>query len=310
MMREDFRKKRIGVLMGGLSVEREISLRTGGGVHGALERLGYDAVPVDWREGTDPSALLRAEKVEVVWNALHGTYGEDGCVQGLLESLHLPYTGSGVLASALAMEKVQSKRIFERAGIPTPAWSLLAPGSDPRPLAEKHGYPVVIKPSREGSTVGVSIVREVEGLEEAVRQAEGRHGSTMVETYIAGREVSVPVLDDRALGTVEIRPGKGFYDYEAKYLSGDTEYLVPAPFQAAVHERIMELAARSHGVLGCSEYSRVDLRVPEKGEPSVLEVNTLPGLTETSLFPKVARHAGIDYDTLVERILGSAGLRS
>lgn len=307
-MSYSMKTKKVGVLMGGASSEREISLRTGAGVHRALTEKGYSSVAIDWVMSKDLSSLLRESGVEVVWNALHGTFGEDGCVQGLLECLKIPYTGSGVLGSALAMDKVLSKRVFDGQGIPTPSWRVLDQGSDAAAIARSVGYPAVVKPSREGSTVGVTIVREEEELSAAVKEARGHHGVPLVERYIPGREISVAILDDAVLGSVEIRPKKGFYDYGAKYLTGDTEYLVPAPLPPDTGRAASDAALRAHQALGCSGHSRVDLRVEEKGKGWVLEVNTLPGLTETSLLPKIARHAGIDYATLVERILSGARL--
>ena len=309
-MSNQFKSKKIGVLMGGDSTEREISLRTGAGVHRALLEKGYDAVAIDWTPRSDLPALLRRDGVEVVWNALHGTYGEDGCVQGLLECARIPYTGSGVLGSALAMDKVLSKTVFEKEGIPTPPWKVAGRDGDPSSIARWSGYPVVVKPSREGSTVGVTIVRDEKDLAAAVGEAHGHHGVVMIERYIPGREASVAILDDAVLGTVEIRPKSGFYDYRAKYLTGDTEYLVPAPFPAEVERAACEASLKAHLSLGCAGHSRVDLRVQESGEVWVLEVNTLPGFTETSLVPKIGRHAGMDYGTVVERILFSAALRA
>jgi D-alanine-D-alanine ligase len=296
--------------MGGISAEREISLKTGAGVHQALKTRHYDAVSIDWAEGEDPSRLLREAAVDVVWLALHGTYGEDGSIQGLLETLRIPYTGSGVSASAAAMEKTLSKMIFERREIPTPAWDVAADSGSARVAADRFGYPVVIKPSREGSTVGVSIVKDNGGVEAAFTEASRCHGATMVEQYIHGHEVSVGILNDAALGTVEIRPLSGFYDYKAKYLSGDTEYLVPAPLGEDLESEMNRLGLLAHQSLGCSGHSRVDMRVSPDGAIHVLEVNTLPGMTEVSLLPKIAGHAGIDYETLVEQILESASLKA
>jgi D-alanine-D-alanine ligase len=290
--------RKIGVLMGGLSSEAEVSLNTGRGVLRALVERGHDAVGIEWREGVDLAAALRG--IDVVWNALHGTWGEDGCVQGLLECLRIPYTGSGVLASALAMDKVQSKRLFDAAGIPTPRWTL-----EPRPF----GYPCVVKPSREGSTVGVTIVGRPDQLDAAIALARACHGELIVEEYIAGREASVAILDDAVLGTVEIRPKKGFYDYAAKYQSGDTEYLVPPSFGPEVDGPCQEAALAAYRALGCAGHSRVDARIDPDGRPFILEVNTLPGMTGTSLLPKIAAQRGMDYGTLCERILASAGLR-
>jgi D-alanine-D-alanine ligase len=290
--------------MGGLSSEREVSLNTGKGVLKALLERGRDAVGIDWTKGSDLTALLRAEKVETVWNALHGTWGEDGCVQGLLECLNIPYTGSGVLASALAMDKVSSKRIFERMKIPTPEWDLV--GAE---TPKGFDYPLVIKPSREGSTVGVTIVQEPSQLAPAIELARACKGVPMIERYIAGKEASVGLLDNEVLGTVEIRPRRAFYDYAAKYQSGDTEYLVPPQLSADCVAATEAACRDAYLALGCRGHARVDVRIDEQNRPWVLEVNTLPGMTGTSLIPKIARHRGMDYATLVERILLSAGLR-
>lgn len=307
------KSQRIGVLMGGLSAEREVSLNTGRGVLEALRARGRDAVGIDWTADADVAELLRRERVDVVWIALHGTHGEDGCVQGLLECLRLPYTGSGVTASALAMDKVLSKKMFDAQRIPTPAWRVIGRPEDAAtvaPAARELGWPLVVKPSREGSTVGVTIVPREEELAAAIEEARRHHGETLLERFVPGREVSVGVLDEQVLGTVEIRPRRPFYDYQAKYLSGDTEYLVPAPLPPACDAATREVALAAHRSLGCAGYSRVDLRVDPDDRPWVLEVNTLPGMTATSLLPKIARHAGMDYGTLVERILTSAGLHA
>jgi len=298
-------EKRVGVLMGGLSSEREVSLNTGKGVLRALLERGYPAVGIDWTEGQDLMGLLRG--VDVVWNALHGTYGEDGCVQGLLECLKIPYTGSGVLASAAAMDKVMSKRLFDAAGIPTPEWTVIE--DDGASSAGRFGWPLVVKPSREGSTVGVTIVQEAGQLAGAIAEARRCHGETMMERYIAGREASVAILDDEVLGSVEIRPRRAFYDYAAKYQSGDTEYLVPPTYADDVRAASEDAALRAYLALGCKGHARVGARIDEEGRPWVLEVNTLPGMTGTSLLPKIAAHRGMDYATLVERILASATLR-
>lgn len=295
-------KKRIGVLMGGLSAEREVSLNTGRGVLTALLSRGHDAVGLEWTEGVELGHLVAG--VDVVWNALHGTFGEDGCVQGFLECLRVPYTGSGVTASALAMDKVISKRLFDSAGIPTPPWCLVGDG------AHGLGYPCVVKPSREGSTVGITIVQRQEELAAAVALARRCHGETLIEAFIAGREASVGILEGEVLGTVEIRPRRGFYDYAAKYQSGDTEYLVPPSFGADLDGPARAAALAAYRALGCAGHARVDVRIDDTGRPFVLEVNTLPGMTGTSLLPKIAAHQGMNYATLCERILDSAALRA
>jgi len=299
-------EKKIGVLMGGPGAEREVSIRTGAGVLAALIERGHEAVSVTWNDGDDIAELLRREKIEIVWNAMHGTYGEDGAVQGLLECLKIPYTGSGVAASALAMDKVVSKILFERAGVPTPAWRVIGPDDDPTAAAAAIGYPLVVKPAAEGSTVGISIVRAPAGLGAALIEARRHRGAAIVEKFIAGSEISVGILDGVALDTVEIRPKSGFYDYEAKYESEDTDYLVPAPLSPDIDRVVRNAAVAMYRVLGCSAHARADFRIDEAGKAWALEVNTLPGMTAHSLLPKIAAHAGMDYGTLVERVLATA----
>ncbi len=293
--------KRIAVLMGGPSSEREVSLKTGKGVFDALTELGYRAIALDWKPGTSLPMLLEEAKVEVVWNALHGTCGEDGAVQGLLQCLGIACTGSGVLSSALAMDKVASKRVFESHGIATPAWQIWNPDE-----AIRIDYPIAVKPASEGSSVGVSVVRNADEVDDALALAKEQGGIVLIEEYIEGHEVFVGILGDQALGTIEVRTSKGFYDYEAKYLRDDTEYLIPAELPETLCEKLSALALGAHRALGCESYSRVDIRVRENGEAFVLEVNTLPGMTGQSLMPKVAKYAGIDYPALCERILLAA----
>lgn len=287
--------------MGGLSSERDVSLRSGRGVLAALRGRGYDAVAIDWNRGSSLPYLLDAAGVDVVWNALHGTLGEDGHVQGLLACMGIPGTGSGVLASALAMDKVAAKRIFDQAGVPTPRWHLAADATE-----RVETFPCVVKPSCEGSSVGVTIVRDPVGLPDAVARAAACHGVPFVEAFVDGAEVCVGILDGEVLGDVEVVPADGFYDYAAKYARGDTTYRVPAPLAARVRERVHAAARAAWTAIGGRAHGRVDLRVTPDGEPLVLEVNTLPGMTETSLLPKIAAAAGLDYATLCERILLSA----
>jgi D-alanine-D-alanine ligase len=303
----------VGVVMGGLSAEREVSLNTGEGVLAGLRECNWDAVPIDWKTGTNLAHLLEEEKVQVVWNALHGTYGEDGAVQGLTTCLRIPCTGSGILGSALAMDKVMSKRIFESNGVPTPRWRLLpalgdgpVDGSDAPGMLADWPLPCVVKPANEGSSVGVSIVEQPQDLAAAVALARLHHGPVLVEEYIAGTEIFVGILDEVVLGSVEVRPAGKFYDYEAKYKRNDTTYLIPPEQPRAIVERAEALALAAHKALGCSGYSRPDLRISPAGEPFVLEVNTLPGMTKTSLLPKIAKSIGMSYSLLCERILASA----
>lgn len=298
-------KKRVAVLMGGLSTEREVSLDTGRGVYDALISRGYDCVAIDWREGTSLPDLLAAAKVDVVWNALHGTFGEDGAVQGLLQCVGMPYTGSGILASSLAMDKVASKRIFESHGILTPPWRIVEPGESAADVVAHMALPLVIKPANEGSSVGVTIVTDAGQLDGALELARGCHGPTLAETFIAGSEIQTAILNDAVLGSIDIRPAVGFYDYQAKYKRNDTQYLVPS-LADDVLAAVEAAALAAHRALMCGSYSRVDLRVSAQGEPYVLEVNTLPGMTSHSLLPKIAARKGIDYATLCEMILASS----
>jgi D-alanine-D-alanine ligase len=305
VMPHTFAGKRVAVVMGGLSAEREVSLNTGAGVLAALSSKGWDVVGIDWKDGTSLPRLLEEAGAQVVWNALHGTFGEDGAVQGLCACMRIPCSGSGVLASALAMDKVVSKRIFESNGVPTPRWQLLSheSGTDPEITL---AYPFVVKPANEGSSVGVSIVENADELSAALALARAFHGPVIVEDYIAGTEVFVGILNGRVLGSVEVRPATKFYDYEAKYKRTDTKYLIPPELSAPIVERAHDLALAAYNALGCSGHARPDLRITNAGEPFVLEVNTLPGMTATSLLPKIAKSIGMDYATLCEEILASS----
>ena len=303
--------KRVAGVMGGLSAEREVSLDTGAGVLAALRERGWDAVPIDWREGQSLARQLEDAGAAVVWNALHGTWGEDGAVQGLCACLRIPCSGSGILASALAMDKVISKRIFESNGVPTPRWHMLphdgpADGSDAAEELAAWTPPFVVKPANEGSSVGVSIVEDRAELAAAVAKARAFHGPVIVEDYIAGTEVFVGILNGRVLGSVEVRPATKFYDYEAKYKRTDTKYLVPPELPAEVIAQTEAFGLAAYNALQCSGHARPDVRITPAGEPYVLEVNTLPGMTKTSLLPKIAKHRGMDYATLCEEILASA----
>jgi len=307
-MSHRFAGRRVAVVMGGLSAEREVSLNTGAGVLAALLERSWDAVAIDWAPGTSLAQLVAASGAQVVWNALHGTYGEDGAVQGLCACLQIPCTGSGILASALAMDKVMSKRIFESNGLPTPRWRLLSHEPSPHDAAALADWPLpyVVKPANEGSSVGVTIVDTPDQRDAALALARTFHGPVIVEEYIAGTEVFVGILNDRVLGSVEVRPATRFYDYEAKYKRTDTQYLIPPELPARVIERTQDIALAAYRALGCTGHARPDLRISTAGEPFVLEVNTLPGLTKTSLLPKIARSVGIDYPTLCEHILETA----
>ncbi|NOY45377.1 MAG: D-alanine--D-alanine ligase [Deltaproteobacteria bacterium] len=297
---------RVAVLLGGRSNEREVSLRTGRAVAEALRRKGHDVTEVD--AVGDWVGRLLSLRPEAVFVALHGRWGEDGTVQGLLEMLDIPYTGSGVLASALAMDKVASKRVFEACGIPTPPWQVLPPGQGAE--AVEVLTPLVAKPPRGGSTLGVGVARTPGEVPAALDVARGCEDTVLIEGFIEGRELTVGILDDLDLPVVEIVPDSGFYDYEAKYTAGRTRYLCPAPLAEVEASRSVEVARAAYAVLGCSGAARVDLRLDPQGNPWVLEVNTIPGMTPTSLLPKAAAAAGIGFDDLVERMLSGASLKA
>lgn len=310
MTREELLAKRIGVLMGGVSAEREVSLSSGAAVLDALKSLGYDAVGVDLKE--DAARRIWESRIQVAFVALHGRWGEDGVIQGLLEAMGIPYTGSGVLASALGMDKVRSRWIFERHGLPVPPYKLLTPQEARSfvPGLQGPDLPLVVKPSREGSSIGVHIVREKGDLRVALEEALSFGHQVLVERYIPGREIQVGILDDRALGAIEIRPKLEFYDYSAKYTDGLAEHIFPAPLEAERYQRALDLALEAHRLLGCEGGTRVDMRLEEPGDFHVLEVNTLPGMTPLSLLPEIAAGVGIGFAELCERILFGARLKA
>lgn len=304
----DYKNKRVGVLLGGTSSERPISLKTGHAIYGALVRMGYNAVEID--VGPDLPERLKAEGVEVAFIALHGALGEDGCVQGLLEVMGIPYTGSGVLASSLAMDKRMTKEILKFHGIPTPGWT----EKSAREVAEGAfgvdlSFPVVVKPVTEGSTVGIHIVPEARQLGEALTDSAQFGARLLVEEYIPGREVTVGVLNGKVLPVIEIVPKSGFFDFEAKYTVGQTEYLVPAPLDPSLTEVCQELAVRTYHATACEGVARVDIRIRPDNACFVLEINTIPGMTETSLIPKAAKCLGMSFDEVCTQILSQARLK-
>jgi D-alanine-D-alanine ligase len=298
-----WREKKVGVLLGGLSAEREISLLSGAAVCQALRDRGYTVTAIEIDASGDWIPQVRA--IDVVFIALHGKLGEDGAVQGVLELLGVPYTGSGVLASALAMNKPMAKRIWQTHGLPTPSWQTI----DKNALWQLTlPYPVVVKPSAEGSSVGVSIAHSSETLHSGIAEAFRYDPQVLIETYIPGKEVTVGILGERALGAMEVIAKGEFHSYEVKYTAGREEFILPAPLPPAVYERVLQVALEAHLVLGCSGYSRVDTRVTPQGEVFLLEVNSLPGFTSLSYLPRIAAHAGLDYGDLLEEILQRAML--
>jgi D-alanine-D-alanine ligase len=299
--------KKIAVLAGGISAEREVSLRSGQAVYKALKDRGYDVILIDTAE--DLYHSLTDGRVEIAFIALHGGYGENGAVQGMLEVMGIPYTGSGVLASALAMDKEASKKVFTYHGIPVPPFVFAAGDELPedlRSMAPGFELPWVVKPVAEGSSIGVSIVKTADEIPAAIAEAL-RHGdSIIIEKYIRGREIQIGILNNRALGGVEVRPKLEFYNYEAKYTQGMTEYVLPPEVSPADYERLKTTALEAHKALGCAGATRVDLILDQKGNNYILEVNTIPGMTETSLLPKIARLAGLEFGDLIEEIIRSA----
>lgn len=333
---------KIVVLMGGTSAEREISLRTGAGIARALRARGHDVSAVDTADGSllpageettraalppddgaggGEAGLARRDRAdlaerpavldaELVFLALHGGAGEDGTIQALLDLAGKPYTGSGLRASAVAMDKDLSKRLFVHAGVPTPNWRLYRRREGGRPdaaaVAAVGGYPVIVKPNDEGSTFGLSVVKEAGGLDRAFDEALRYSNEVLLEQFIPGRELTVAVLGDEPLPVVEIRPKGELYDYEAKYTAGRSEYFCPADLTADETRQVQELAVRACRALDTAGVARADFRLPPGGPPSCLEVNTIPGMTATSLVPMAAKAAGMSFEDLCERIAGLA----
>jgi D-alanine-D-alanine ligase len=345
---------KIVVLMGGNTSEREVSLRSGAGVARALHALGHEVALLDTGTGkflkdADAAMALGAgapasqaalqslpaaapeqrlgtyvrsipRGADLAFIALHGGDGENGTLQALLDLAQIPYTGSGVMASAVAMDKVMSKRIFAFEGIPTPAWVERWAPEDPRApwnpevsaeeIERLGGYPLIVKPNEEGSSVGITIVERAGDLRPAMEEARRYGRLVLVETFIAGRELTVGVIDERTLPVVEIIPEGGFYDYEHKYTPGASQYLVPADLPPETEARLRELALRACRALRCRGAVRVDFRLAEDGTAHCLEVNTVPGLTELSLVPKAAAAAGMSYQDLIRAIVESAPIRA
>lgn len=294
---------KVGVIAGGISSEREVSLRSGQAVFNALKELGFNAVFID--AGKDLCEKIKEEKIDVAFLVLHGGWGENGAVQGMLEVMGIPYTGSGVLSSALAMDKEATKKIFIYHGIPVPPFKVVykqeyfSLSFNLEPL----NFPLVVKPAEEGSSVGVNIVKNEVELKSALENAFKYGQRAILEKFIEGREIHIGVLGDKALGGVEVRPKKGFYDYESKYTKGLTEYILPPEINNDLYEKLKDLGLKAHKALGCKGGTRVDMIVDSNGNPYVLEVNTIPGMTETSLLPKISQLSGYDFKGLVKEIL-------
>jgi len=292
---------KVAVLMGGSSAEREISLMSGGGVLEALRGAGVDA------HAFDPSlrdlAELRRERFARCFIALHGRGGEDGTLQGALELLGVPYTGSGVLGSALAMDKLRAKLLWRAMDLPTPPYEMLDAASDWRAAVGRLGLPLMVKPVSEGSSIGMSKVREAAALEEAYALAVNYDRAVMAEKFIEGTELTGGILGDRALPLIRLETPRDFYDYQAKYFADDTRYLVPCGLPPEREAALQSLCLKAFRALGCSGWGRVDLMLDRTGEPYLLEVNTAPGMTGHSLVPMAAKAAGLSFGELCVRIL-------
>jgi D-alanine-D-alanine ligase len=295
--------KKIGVLLGGLSSEREVSLASGNAILKALREKGYHPVAVD--VGRDAAEQIHKHGVELAFIALHGRFGEDGAIQGMLEVMGIPFTGSGILASALGMNKTVSKQIFRSQGFLVGPYEVVYSGDADKvaSVLEQIKYPVVVKPHAEGSSVGVSLVFKKEDVAPAVGLAFKYGNEILIEKFIKGKEVQVGILGDRALGAIEIVPKRAFYDYAAKYEMGMSDHFFPARISADAYARTLEAGLAAHRAIGCRGYSRVDFILDESGAPYILEVNTLPGMTATSLLPEIAKGSGISFPNLVEEIV-------
>jgi D-alanine-D-alanine ligase len=295
---------KVAVLLGGTSAEREVSLKSGSMVLEALRAKGVEAHPFDPAER--PVEDLRREGFQRAFIALHGRYGEDGTVQGALELLKIPYTGSGVLASALAMDKLRSKLVWRGAGVSTPAYELLKADTEAAALAERLGLPLMIKPASEGSSIGIAKVEREEEIIPAYREAVKHDPVVIAERFIEGAELTAAILDDTPLPLIRLETPRNFYDYEAKYKSSDTRYLIPCGLPPETERSVQAEALRAYQVLGCRGWGRVDIMLDREGTPYFLEVNTSPGMTDHSLVPMAAKHAGMSYGDLCLRILSLA----
>ena len=295
---------KVAVLLGGKSAERPVSLKSGGMVLTALRSRGVDAHPFD--PSTHKLDALLAQRFDRVFIALHGRFGEDGTIQGILEWLGIPYTGSGVLASALAMDKLRTKLVWQACGLPTPPHELLRAGSDFGKVANRLGLPLMVKPVNEGSSIGMTKVRAASGLDEAYALAVNYDRVVMAERFIEGTELTGGILGDEALPLIRLETPRDFYDYDAKYVSDDTRYIVPCGLDDAKEREVRQLCLDAFNALGCRGWGRVDLMLDRAGNPDLLEVNTSPGMTDHSLVPMAARAVGLSYEDLCIRILEGA----
>jgi D-alanine-D-alanine ligase len=295
---------KVAVLMGGASAEREVSLKSGTRVLAALRGKGVDAHGVDPVDGGLQN-LLRGG-YQRAFLALHGGDGENGTVQGVLEWLRIPYTGSGVLGSALAMDKLRTKLIWQALGLPTPAFEVLEPNKEFGEVATRIGLPLMVKPASEGSSIGMSKVTAADALEPAFREAVRYDRRVIAERFVDGHELTVGILAERSLPVIRLETTREFYDYQAKYIDDDTRYFIPSGLDSFKEERVQKLAIEAFKALGCRGWGRVDLMIDRSGSPYLLEVNTAPGMTDHSLVPMAARATGIPFEDLCVHILGDA----
>ncbi|POY43234.1 D-alanine--D-alanine ligase [Avibacterium endocarditidis] len=293
------------MLLGGTSAEREVSLNSGEAVLNALKSLGYDAHPIDPK--TFPVAELKQQGFDRVFNILHGRGGEDGTMQGLLEQIGIPYTGCGVMASALTMDKMRTKMLWKAFGLPVANMEIVTKSTvselNPAAVVEKLGLPLMVKPSLEGSSVGLRKVNQLDELQSAVEFALGFDDTILIEEWLAGDEFTVPVLDNEVLPAIKIVPEGEFYDYEAKYVSDNTQYFCPAGLTDEREQELRQLVKRAYDAVGCRGWSRIDVMMDGEGQFRLVEVNTNPGMTSHSLFPKSAATVGYSFEQLVEKIL-------
>ncbi|MCK8893907.1 D-alanine--D-alanine ligase [Haemophilus influenzae] len=301
----NLKQEKIAVLLGGISAEREVSLNSGNAVLEALLNQGYDAHPIDPKEYN--VANLKKDGFHRVFNILHGRGGEDGTMQGLLEQIGLPYTGCGVMASALTMDKMRTKMLWKAFGLPVADMEVVTRETfselDPQSVVAKLGLPLMVKPSLEGSSVGLTKVKAVEELKSAVEYALKFDNTILIEEWLAGDELTVPVLDNQVLPAIRIVPEGEFYDYEAKYISDNTQYFCPAGLTPEREQALAILVKRAYDAVGCRGWSRIDVMCDAKGNFRLVEVNTNPGMTSHSLFPKSAATVGISFEQLVVKIL-------
>jgi D-alanine-D-alanine ligase len=303
------KNQHIAVLLGGWNSEREVSLRSGEAVYEALIRLGYKASKIDFSR--EIFEQLKAVKPDIIFNALHGTYGEDGRIQGICDILEIPYTHSGIIASALCMDKIITRKLCQTVDVKSPIYEILKKGEDKenQKKIEKVGKPFVIKPINEGSSVGVEVI--LQNAKFNFSAYEWKYGDEIIlEKYIAGQEIQVAIMDGKALGAIEVRPHGLFYDYKCKYTAGMTDYIMPAEVDAEKYAEVLELAQKAHRVVGCRGISRIDFILNNKNGGDnhfyLLEINTHPGFTATSLVPKIAKHVGISFEEIVEFLVKTA----